>query len=149
MRYSFWFPWPLSNRECYLEFSAYPVPEEQSLLIIMRSPKDSYLDFQLPEVTPDTERMSVSLGCLLVQYISPSLTKVTILVQANATVIRQSLLPDWLLNFGKKQMMYFLMDALRISVMSFTGSEYENRVQTRPEFYEFVTQVLRTDMEIN
>lgn len=149
MRYSFWFPWPLANRECYLEFSAYPVPESQGMLIIMRSPKSEFLHVQLPSVTLDVERMSVPLGCLLVQYINPVLTKVSILVQANATEIRQSMLPEWLVNFGKKQMMYFLMDSLRISVMNFPGSEYENRVTNNPGFYSFLRKVLENDVAIN
>ena len=148
MKYSFWFPWPLSSRECFLEFSGYPVVEDQAMLIIMRSPKSVYMDYILPENDPNIQRMSVPLGCLLVQYISPDLTKVSILVQANATCIQQSILPEWLLNFGKKQMMFFLMDALRINVMNFRGSEYENRVINKVEYYDFLRKVLQSDLVI-
>jgi hypothetical protein len=148
MKYNFWFPWPLTNRECYLEFSAYPVPEDQGILVIMRSPKTSYMELKLPESTSTIERMNVKLGCILIQYISPNLTKVSILVQANANY-DQSILPNWLLTFGKKQMMYFLMDSLRIAVMNFRGSEYENRVNKKHEYYDFIRKVLRYDVEIS
>ena len=114
----------------------------------MRSPKSVYMDYILPENDPNIQRMSVPLGCLLVQYISPDLTKVSILVQANATCIQQSILPEWLLNFGKKQMMFFLMDALRINVMNFRGSEYENRVINKVEYYDFLRKVLQSDLVI-
>ena len=148
MKYTFWFPWPLSNRECFLEFSGYPVPDDQAMLIVMRSPQQKYMGLQIPAAGEEVQRMSVPLGCIYVQYISPSVTKVCILVQANATCIQASILPDWLLNFGKKQMMYFLMDALRIAVTNFRGSEYENRVSNRTDYYDFLRRVLRFDVEI-
>lgn len=148
MKYSFWFPWPLSNRECFLEFSGYPVPEDQAMLIIMRSPQNSYMGMDLPESTDEVQRMNIPLGCVYVQFISPTITKVCILVQANAESGQNSILPEWLLNFGKKQMMYFLMDALRLSVINFRGSEYENRVSNKTEFYDFLRRVLQCDVEI-
>jgi hypothetical protein len=93
--------------------------------------------------------MTVPIGCLLIQYISPQLTKVSILVQANASIFQSDLLPEWLLNFGKKQIMYFVMDALRQNVINFNGSEYENRVRTDTNFYSFVRKVLSNDIDIS
>lgn len=149
MKYDFWFPWPLSNRECLLEFSAFPVPEDQSMLIIMRTPNDSYLNTLLPASQNGSIRMSIPIGCILVKYISPYLTKISILVQANASTIPTNLLPEWLLNFGKKQIMYFLMDSLRKTVLEFKGSEYESKLLSNPEFYGFLKKVLSTDVDIS
>jgi hypothetical protein len=148
MKFNFWFPWPLTNRECLLEFSAYPVPEDQAILILMRSPGSKYLNTVLPETNNQIIRMIVPIGCISIQYVSPKLTKVSILVQANATVIQKDLLPDWLLNFGKKQMMYFLMDSLRHSVLNFYGSEYENRIQVNSDLYDLIKKVLSIDVNI-
>ena len=149
MKYNFWFPWPLNNRECLLEFSTYPVPEEQGVLLLMRSPKENYLGTDLPQIDNQTVRMTVPIGCLYIRYIFPKLTQVTILVKANASIIPSELLPDWLLNFGKKQIMYFLVDSLRHCVMNFYGSEYENRVKNKPEFYNFLKEFLIKDVHIS
>ena len=40
------------------------------------------------------------------------------------------------------------MDALRIAVTNFRGSEYENRVNNKVEYYDFIRKVLRVDVEI-
>jgi hypothetical protein len=149
LQFNFWFPWPLSNRECILEFSGYPVAEEQGIIIMMRSPKNKYMNQELPEIPEGSIRMSVPIGCLFVQYISSEYTKVSILVQANACAIHSDLVPEWLLNFGQKQMMYFLMDSLRQNVVNFYGSEYENRVRADTGFYTFVRKVLSTDIDIS
>lgn len=149
MKYQFWFPWPLTSRECLLEFSAYPVAEKQGMLIIMRTPYDKYLNFELPPENLETVRMSIPIGCLFVQYISKDITKVSILVQANASLISYTLLPEWLLNFGKKQIMYFVMDSLRQTVLAFEGSEYENRVRDKADFYSFLQTVLIRDAAID
>lgn len=150
MKYSFWFPWPLTNRECFLEFSAYPIQEEQAMLILMRSPGVEYLGQEIPLPGQDVVRMEINIGCIFVQWIAPSTTKVEILVQANAGVGGiPSLLPNWLVDFGKKQIMYFLMDALRHNVAGFEGSEYQVRVRDKKEFYEFVAEVLKEQLGIN
>ena len=149
MKYNFWFPWPLTNRECFIDFSAYPVAEEQSIMIIMRSPISKYMDLEIPDADLNIQRMIVPLGCILIKSILPGLTEVTIMVQANSNVdYSPSFLPDWLLEFGKKQMMYFLMDALRITVHNFQGSEYENRVNQKAEFYDFLKQFLNSYLDL-
>lgn len=149
MKYNFWFPWPLTNRECFLDFSAYPVPEEQSIMILMRSPVEKYMGLDIPQTVPNIDRMIVPMGCLLIKSILPSLTEVTIMVQANSNVdYSPSFLPEWLLEFGKKQMMYFLMDALRITVHNFSGSEYENRINQKAEFYNFLKQFICNYLDV-
>jgi hypothetical protein len=131
-----------------IEFSAFPVREKQGMLILMRSPQGRYLDMPIPQPVDDTVRMSVVMGCIFVQYISPVVTKISILVQANATIDPISL-PEWLLNFGKKQIMHFLMDSLRSTIESFSGSEYETRVAQNSDFYEFIKNVLREQVHID
>jgi hypothetical protein len=150
MKYSFWFPWPLTNRECLLDFSAYPVAEEQAMLITMKTPAEEYLGNALPLPTADVVRMEVNVGCILVQWVAPSSTKVEILVQANAKIGSfPSLLPNWLVDFGKKQIMYFLMDSLKNTVKQFPGSEYENRVRQKSDFYDFIREVLKKVLGIS
>jgi hypothetical protein len=149
MRYQFWFPWPLTTRECYIDFSAYPVLEEQAILIIMRSPDCKYLGVDIPPADETIQRMVIPLGCILIKSILPSLTQVTIMAQANSnTDFKPTFLPEWLLEFGKKQMMYFLMDSLRITVDNFEGSEYQNRVN-RDEFYGFLKEFLKKYLDVD
>jgi hypothetical protein len=149
MKYQFWFPWPLANRECFIDFSAYPICEEQSLMIIMRSPSISYLSLQIPQALEGVQRMVVPLGCILIKPILPSLTQVTIMAQANSnTDFKPTFLPEWLLEFGKKQMMYFLMDSLRMTVQNFEGSEYENRVANNSEFYSFLRLFIQRFLDV-
>ncbi|CAG9311953.1 unnamed protein product [Blepharisma stoltei] len=139
--YNFWFPWPLSDRQCVLEFSAYPVRSEQGVLIMMKTPETSkYLGAEIPAAAEGLARMNIPIGGVFVQYISPILTKVVIVVQANGNI---SSVPDWLFNFGTKRIMYYLMDALRNQVLNFQGSIYERRVAEREEYYRFICQYIQ------
>mmetsp|Transcript_25239 Transcript_25239/g.24853 ORF Transcript_25239/g.24853 Transcript_25239/m.24853 type:complete len:194 (+) Transcript_25239:269-850(+) len=142
--YNFWFPWPLSDRQCVLEFSTYPVKSEQGILIMMKTPENSkYLNIDIPGPLEGLVRMNIPIGGVFVQYISPMLTKVVIVVQANGNI---SSLPDWLFNFGTKRIMYYLMDALRNQVLNFQGSVYERRVTEREEYYRFLCQYIQQNI---
>jgi len=149
MRYHFWFPWPLTNRECLLDFAAYPVTEKQAMLILMKSPEE-YLGLDMPLPDANSVRMEVDIGGIFVQWMDVNITRVQILVKANAKIGNlPGLLPEWLVSFGKKQIMYFLMDSLRHVLLGFEGSEYETRVQEKKEFYGALRKVLIGDLGVS
>ncbi|CAG9319875.1 unnamed protein product [Blepharisma stoltei] len=144
-RYNFWFPWPLSDRECMLEFAAFPIVSEKAICIVMRSPKsDNYMNFDIPPPAEGKKRMFMNIGCLYAQVISPTQTKIIFIAQANANIF---LLPRWLINFGTKHIMYYLMDTLRNKILNFQGSIYEEKMNEKRDFYEFMHRIVEQKID--
>jgi len=138
--YNFWFPWPLSDRECMLEFVAIPVAAEKAACIVMRTPKsNSYMNSEIPPVADGKKRMTMNIGCLYAQSLSPTQSRIVFIAQVNPNI---SFLPGWLINFGTKHIMYYLMDTLRNKIMNFNGSIYETRVNERRGYYEFLERII-------
>lgn len=88
VNYHMSFPWPLSDRELIVTFTAVPNPEDKSCTIVMATPtEESYLNYQIPPVENGRIRMNVPIGCLFVKYLSPTSTKVVVVCSANANIV--------------------------------------------------------------
>ena len=67
-------PQPLHEQTVCLEFVGFPVPQEEGMLIIMRTPDPK--GFYREHLRGARERVNMKIGCFYVQYISQKLTKV-------------------------------------------------------------------------
>lgn len=143
LKYIFDFPWPLSERHCFLEF--YSVPMNKALMIINRSPvENNYLGRALPKVHRGETFMRVNLGCLLVEYLSENQTRLTIMnsCDANIVITTQSFLPNFIINFGTKHLLYYMMEEIRSKISNIQGSIYEERINTRKDFYDYLRRMI-------
>jgi len=55
-------------------------------------------------------------------------------------------MPQWLINFGLKYIMYYLMVSLRNSLKQLSGSQYEQRLKQRSEYYKFIAKVIQVNI---
>ena len=87
-KFHFWFPWPLSNRQCVIEFSAFPIPREKACMILMRTPEsENYLGHEVPPFAEGEVKMWVRAGCLYAQVVDENTTRIMFLVSADLNIV--------------------------------------------------------------
>jgi hypothetical protein len=146
VKYHFWFPWPVSDRHCIVEFNALPLPDRHACMVTMKTPSsENYMNMKIPALNEGETRMWVRTGCLYIEYIDPVRTRVTYVVTCDLNI---ALLPMVLINFGTKHIMYYVMDKLREKVLGFNGSIYEQRVREKPEFYDFLRKSIFENLRL-
>ncbi|OMJ86739.1 hypothetical protein SteCoe_11675 [Stentor coeruleus] len=140
VKYLFWFPWPVSDRHCVMEFNALPLVQRRALIVTMKSPtSENYLNFKIPALRDGETRMWVRVGCLYAEYVDENRTKVVFMINSDMNI---AILPLVLINFGAKHIMYYVMDKLRNKIENFDGSVYEERVRAKPEYYDFLQKTI-------
>ena len=88
-KYHFWFPWPLSDRQCLLAFNAIPMPERRAMIITMKTPDtNTFFDEAIPAPTPGEVRMKMNLGCLYAEAVNQSQSKIIFVVSADGNIVR-------------------------------------------------------------
>ena len=88
-KYHFWFPWPLSNRQCVLEFNAVPLISQKACLITMKSPEsENYMRTKIPPFEDNEVRMWIRIGCLYAQMIDENSTLVKFMISADGNIVR-------------------------------------------------------------
>lgn len=88
-KFHFWFPWPCSNRQCVIEFSAFPIPREKACMILMRTPEsENYLGNKVPPFAEGEVKMWVRVGCLYAQVIDENTTRIMFLVSADLNSVK-------------------------------------------------------------
>jgi hypothetical protein len=141
-KYHFWFPWPLSDRQCLIAFSAFPLLDRKALMITMRTPQEGglYYNREIPEAKNGEVRMKINLGCLYAESVGDGMCKIVFVVSADGNIVSiiQRFLPNWLVNYGTKTIMYYLMAKLRDKMEHVEGSVYEDRMRNRPGMYEMM-----------
>ena len=88
-KFHYWFPWPLSNRQCLIEFNAFPIISQKGCMIMMRTPEsENYMGKKTPPFEPGEVKMWVRIGCLYAQIVDENTTKVTFMVSADGNIVR-------------------------------------------------------------
>jgi len=127
-------PWPLRNRDLLLSCTGIPMPQNRSILLIIQdlAKQDSYLGCALPPPDPHIVRITMHHCCINLMQLSDSQTQLSFICRSDPKI---SLLPDAVRNWGSKQAIFTFMQAIREQCRKFEGSEYELRMQKRPDFY--------------
>lgn len=89
VKYLFWFPWPVSDRHCVMEFNALPLVQRRALIVTMKSPtSENYLNFKIPALRDGETRMWVRVGCLYAEYIDENRSKVVFMINSDMNIVR-------------------------------------------------------------
>ena len=87
-KYHFWFPWPVSDRHCILDFNAVPLPSRKATLITMKTPtSENYLNMKIPALAKDEVRMWVRVGCLYAEYVDVNKTRVIFMINSDMNIV--------------------------------------------------------------
>jgi hypothetical protein len=134
IRYEVDLPWPISGREAMLRGLGVPLASSKSALIVMKTVKSStFLGMPVPAPNRDLVPIEVHLACINIKYIDPNHTELTLILRSNPNM---SLIPQWLINWATKKIIWYFMDTARTQALHFPGSEYERRVHSKPEYYQ-------------
>ena len=98
----------------------------------------------IPKPQRGETRMRVIIGCINVEYVNESESKLTFLTSAdgNIVIFIQRFLPQFLINFGTKHIMYYIMQELRTKIAEVKGSVYEERMNQKPEYYDYIQKTI-------
>lgn len=125
-------PWPVENRDMLVSAVGIPIPQNKSVLIILKSiDSQSYFDIAIPQ--PDCVRMDLTLCCLNVNYISENETQISFIAQCDPKL---AMIPNALINYATKHGVFYFMEAVRDMCDKYTGSEHEELVNAKPEYYQ-------------
>ena len=134
LRYEVDLPWPVSGREALLRGLGVPLASSNSALIVMKTVKSAtFLGMPVPAPNRDLVPIEVHLACMNIKYIDPTHTELSLILRSNPNM---PLIPQWLINWATKKIIWYFMDAARTQALHFAGSEYERRVQSKPEYYQ-------------
>lgn len=130
-------PWPVSNRDLMLACVGIPMPQNHSVLIIMRdlAGEKQYMGVELPHPVSGDVRMRMEFCCVNVMKTGENETQISLILRADPMI---RLLPHGVLNYCTKQAMFFFMQEMRTQCSSFESSEYAQRVQANSDYYDLI-----------
>lgn len=130
-------PWPVSNRDTLLACVGIPMPQNNSVLIIMHDlgGQKQYMGVELPEPVSGDVRMKMEFCCVNVMRKDEAETQISVILRADPKI---RLLPHSVLNYCTKQAMFFFMQEMRAQCSTFATSEYAQRVQGNSQYYDLI-----------
>ena len=140
-------PWPVSNRDLMMVCVGIPMPQNNSVLIIMHDleGKREYMGLELPEPVKGDVRMRMEFCCVNIMHKGHHETQISLILRSDPQI---SLLPQNVLQYCTKQAMFIFLETMRNKCAEFAGSEYENRVQMNEEYYRLIKErATRYDFE--
>lgn len=140
-------PWPVSNRDLMLACVGIPMPQNNSVLIIMHDlrGKTEYMGIPLPEPIKGDVRMRMEFCCVNIMHKGYHETQISLILRSDPCI---SLLPQNVLNYCTRQAMFIFMQTIRTKCSEFAGSEYERRVQMNEQYYELIKErAMRYDFQ--
>jgi len=137
------FPWPFNDRAGIMMGYGTPLPEQNAVIVVLRTLDNmtEYLDCKFPELrNPSTVRLSVTCGCLYFRYIDENTTLFRGIFNTDP---HMSLIPNWLLNFAVKKVIYALLGIIQEKSLKFAGTEIEKRVKENTYLYDEIRRRLK------
>lgn len=133
IQYKFDLPWPANNMDMVVSAVGIPIPENNSVLIVLRSldTVSSLLDIQIPR--PEGIRLTLTIGCLNLTYLGPNRTQVSLIAKSNPHL---PIIPVQLINYATKFGIYHFMESVKNKAMNIAGSEFEVLMNANPSYYK-------------
>jgi hypothetical protein len=133
IQYKFDLPWPANNMDMVVSAVGIPIPENNSVLIVLRSldTVEQFLDVAIPK--PTGTRLTLTIGCLNLTYLGPEQTQVSLIAKSNP---HMSIIPSQLINYATKFGIYYFMEGVKNKTLGFAGSEFEKLMLANPSYYK-------------
>lgn len=134
LRYALDIPWPCSNRYILISAVGVAIRPNRSALILFRDvTSPSYLGVTMPEPEAGLIRADVPIGCINIMMLESNRTQVSFVAKTNPHL---ALIPQSLVNYAEKHVVFYLLQMIREKCRTYAGSEYERRVAVKTEYYE-------------
>jgi hypothetical protein len=145
LNYKFNLPWPVSDREASVLGRGMPLIDSRGLVIMLKTVESNYLGTDIPAASEGSVKVDISLSCIYIQYSQENKCSISLIIRSDPKL---PLIPQWLINYGTKQVTHIFLKNLREYATKFAGSEFEDRVKARPEFYNDIRKKLE-DYQMN
>jgi hypothetical protein len=103
-----------------------------SALVVLRSVSSKYFGVEVPPLIQGQVRVDLHIGCINIERRSATETHLSLIIRSDPHLM---MIPTWLMNFGIKHFIYYFMDRIREKAQQYPGSEHEQRVNSKPEYY--------------
>ena len=133
IQYKFKLPWPANDMDMVVSAVGIPIPENNSVLIVLRSldTVSEFLGVNIP--SPEGPRLTLTIGCLNLTYLGPEQTQLSLIAKSNP---HMPIIPIQLINYATKHGVYYFMEAVRNKANNFRGSVFEDLVNANPQYYQ-------------
>lgn len=141
-------PWPCKNRDLLLGVTGVPIPQNQSILLVIRdlAGRKSYLGVPLPPLAPDYISMTFDFSCCNIMRRTESETQLSIIFQGDP---HMPFIPEAIMNYSTSKVMLAFISSVRRECLKFRGSQYERRVEEKREYYAAIQErATRFNVEI-
>ena len=133
IQYKYDLPWPANNMDMVVSAVGIPIPENNSVLIVLRSldAVSQFLDIPIPQ--PEGIRLTLTIGCLNLTHLGPDQTQVSLIAKSNP---HMPIIPVQLINYATKFGIYQFMESVKNKAQNIEGSEFEVLMQSNPSYYK-------------
>jgi hypothetical protein len=133
IQYKFNLPWPANDMDMVVSAVGIPIPENNSVLIVLRSldTVSEILGVEVPRA--EGRRLTLTIGCLNLTFLGPESTQVSLIAKSNP---HMPIIPIQLVNYATKHGVYYFMDAVKNKAKGFEGSPFEELVRNNPQYYQ-------------
>ncbi len=143
------FPWPFNSREGVLHGYGTALPEEKAVMVILRTlPPElrKHLDCVLPvQKEEKSVGLTVYCGCFYFKYIDENTCFYRSIFNTNP---HMSLVPDMVLNFAMKKVVFSMLKRIQERCSQFEGSAYEKRVRENSYLYDEIRRRLSATVPV-
>ena len=138
------FPWPFNDRDGIMHGYGTTLPEQNAVIVVIRTLENkgkTYLDCVMPEPrNPKNVRLTVNCGCLYFRYINETTSLVRGIFNTDP---HMSLVPQWLINFAIKKVIYALLGIIKKNSENFEGTVFDKRVKENTYLYDEIRRRLK------
>jgi len=141
-------PWPFNDRDGVFHGYGTTLPEMKSVIVVIRSlnteNKKEYLDCKLPEPRKSSHvRVTLEYGCMFFRYIDENTCLFRAIFNADP---HMTYIPQWLINFGLKTVVYMILGNVKDKSEKFEGTELEKRVKENKYLYDEIRKRLHATL---
>lgn len=137
IHYFFDLPWPVTDRDMVISAVGVPIPENNSVLMVLRGldefANSSFLGVPIPEAAG--VRITCKIACLNVCILGPNEIQISIIAKVDP---HMHLIPQQLINYATKHGVYYFLQAVKERCENYAGSVHEDCVNANPGYYQEV-----------
>lgn len=141
-------PWPLWNREIYIEVTPMAVQGENSIIVNMKSlPTDTWLNGYKVDKDSQTTEAEVIFCAVYLEYLEPNKTRLRYIGHTDP---KFETIPDWLINFVIKCVAFVFLDQIGKRALNLSNIDLYSKLRVEnKEFYEMVDKrIARNKLEL-
>ncbi|MDR3549769.1 MAG: hypothetical protein P4M11_16095 [Candidatus Pacebacteria bacterium] len=139
------FPWPFNDREGICHGYGTALPDQNAVIVVLRSISNNsatkeYMGCKFPEPrSKKNVKLIVNYGCMYFRFIDENTTLFRGIFNSDPNM---RLVPQFLINFAIKKVVYAMLGIIQDRCGKFEGTEFEKRVKENTYLYDEIRRRL-------